>query len=100
VATFGALHRHGNYLTVVAVIKTPSPYGADQEFRLRARHAPPPYPCDIVVEIARERGYVLTCLEPMVPEGYAQEHSLPQTWCWAVRRRCTPSMGDVEGAKQ
>ncbi len=77
--------RHGNYLTVVAVIRDPvyltEPMIRSSDYALDMRRTIAPYPCDIVVEIAdRKPGYVphyLPGRNPFLTE-YAQQHKLPQ----------------------
>ena len=76
--------RHGNYLTVVAVLKDPvyltEPMIRSSDYALDARRTIAPYPCDIVVEIAdRKPGYVPHYLPGKNPfqMEYAQQHNLP-----------------------
>ena len=75
--------RHGNYLTVAVVMFDPvyltEPFVRTTDYVLNLGGLVPPYPCGVVEEITRPKGYIPNWLPGKNPDltEYANKHELP-----------------------
>jgi hypothetical protein len=75
--------RHGNWLTVVTIVNDPvylsEPFIRSTDYELDEHQLVPPYPCDVVEEVARPKGVVPSFLPDSNPSlhDFAAARNLP-----------------------
>lgn len=75
--------RHGDFLTVVTIVNDPvyltEPFIRTTDYELDLHQLVAPYPCAVVEEVDRPKGYVPSWLPGANPdlEEFAQKHDLP-----------------------
>jgi hypothetical protein len=76
--------RHGDFLTVMTIVTDPvyltEPFVRTTDYELDLHQQIPPYPCEVVDEVARPKGVVPHVLPGKNPSlgDFAKEHKLPE----------------------